>query len=214
MKFLVYFVPMIASLSVHECAHAWAALLLGDETAREHGRLTLNPLAHVDPFGTILLPALGIFATGSALFGWAKPTPVNPARFRREISVRAGMAITAAAGPASNVVLGALAGVAFGLSRRLWPDGALLAELLFATMAVNAGLAVFNLLPVPPLDGARVLAGLLPPRAALRYARFTALAPIVLLAFVAVPQVSSLLFQPTEGLLAVFRALARTAGGF
>src|SRR5512143_3587864 len=99
---IIVLIPLWVSLSVHECAHAWAAWRLGDDTARLLGRMTLNPMAHVDPIGTLLLPLLGV------PFGWAKPVPVQPHRFRRTVSMRTGMMITALAGPLSNVLLAAI----------------------------------------------------------------------------------------------------------
>src|SRR5512134_1879423 len=101
--------PLLLSLSFHEWAHAWSAHKLGDDTAERMGRLTLNPLAHIDPLGTILLPLLGV------PFGWAKPVPVNPARFRRGVHMGRGMMITSAAGPLSNLLLATVCAVLFGL---------------------------------------------------------------------------------------------------
>src|SRR5438477_10510933 len=115
----VGFIPVLLSLTVHEWAHAWTALRLGDDTAKMLGRVSLNPLDHIDPIGTLLLPLLGI------PFGWAKPVPVNPARFGRKVSMSAGMAITAAAGPASNVLLAVFATVFFALLYRFAPATAL-----------------------------------------------------------------------------------------
>src|SRR5580698_8792478 len=111
-----YLIPLILSLTVHEWAHAYSAFRLGDDTAARQGRLTLNPIPHIDPFGTILCPLLGI------PFGWAKPVPVNPVRFNREISMRAGMMITAAAGPLSNLVLAVLCSALAGLLGRFQID--------------------------------------------------------------------------------------------
>ena len=108
-------IPLLLSLTVHEWAHAWSAYRLGDDTASMQGRLTLNPIAHIDPVGTLVLPLLGI------PFGWAKPVPVNPTRFRRGVNMSTGMIITAAAGPLSNVVLALLSAVAFGLIARFSP---------------------------------------------------------------------------------------------
>src|SRR5580700_1620810 len=102
-------IPLILSLTVHEWAHAYSAFRLGDDTAARMGRMTFNPIPHIDPFGTILCPLLGI------PFGWAKPVPVNPTRFRRDVSMRTGMMITAAAGPISNLLLAVLCSVAYGM---------------------------------------------------------------------------------------------------
>jgi Zn-dependent protease len=108
-------IPLILSLTVHEFAHAWSAYRLGDDTASRMGRLTLNPLAHIDPIGTVLLPLLGI------PFGWARPVPINPARFRRSMRMSTGMMITAAAGPLANVILAVACTVAYGLLLRFAP---------------------------------------------------------------------------------------------
>jgi Zn-dependent protease len=153
-------IPMLLSLTVHEWAHAWSAHRLGDDTAKMQGRLTLNPIAHIDPIGTLILPLLLI------PFGWAKPVPVNPTRFRRGVNMSRGMMITAAAGPISNLVLAVLSAVGLGLVRRFGgasaADGIGLSGLLFMMIVINVSLAIFNLLPIPPLDGSRVVEGLLP----------------------------------------------------
>lgn len=155
-------IPMVLSLSVHEWAHAWSASKLGDDTAERQGRLTLNPIAHIDPIGTLLLPLLGI------PFGWAKPVPVNPTRFRRTVSMRTGMAITAAAGPISNFILAALCVVCLGLWYRVYPADAFVPNaaniLLRSGAMLNLSLGLFNLFPVPPLDGSRVAARFLSDR--------------------------------------------------
>ena len=153
----------ILSLSFHEFAHAWSAWKLGDDTASRAGRMTLNPLAHIDVIGTILLPLFSPIP-----FGWAKPVPVNPARFRRDVSMSRGMAITASAGPLSNVLLAVVAAVLLGLGLRLAPDlmdrESPARFFLVGLLQMNVSLAVFNLLPVPPLDGSRIVAWLLPYR--------------------------------------------------
>ena len=158
---MMIWVPLVLSLSVHEWAHAWSAHRLGDDTAEKLGRLTMSPLAHIDPIGTFLLPLLGV------PFGWAKPVPVNPSRFRRGVSMTTGMMITAAAGPISNLVLAVLSAIVLGLLLRFdvvrGPNGGI-GELLIMAIQLNISLAVFNLLPVPPLDGSRVVEGLMPYR--------------------------------------------------
>lgn len=165
------FLPiMIISLSIHEYSHAWAAWKLGDDTASREGRLTLNPMAHVDLLGTILLPLAGI------PFGWAKPVPVNPARFSRQTTMGRGMAITAAAGPLSNLALALVVAIAIGLVARLAPEllqgrtavrqlllgGVVSDRWLPGLLQLNVSLALFNLIPLPPLDGSRIVAWLLP----------------------------------------------------
>jgi Zn-dependent protease len=172
-------IPLILSLTVHEFAHAWSAYRLGDDTASRMGRLTLNPLAHIDPIGTILLPLLGI------PFGWARPVPVNPARFRRGMRMSTGMMITAAAGPLANVILALLCTVAFGVLLRysvnLGSYGPGVRELLLIAIQLNVALAIFNMIPIPPLDGSRVVDGLMPLRLRPAWEGFTRFAPFLLL---------------------------------
>ena len=169
----------ILSLSIHEFAHAWSAARLGDDTAEREGRLTLNPIAHIDLLGTILLPLLGV------PFGWAKPVPVNPARFRRDVSMGRGMAITAAAGPLSNVVLATLSAVLLGLAFRFVPDlvdsGTAGRFFLVNMVRLNVGLALFNMIPLPPLDGSRIVAWLLPYRLQQQWHALEQLAPFLLI---------------------------------
>lgn len=162
------FLVLVFSLTVHESAHAWAADRLGDPTARMLGRLSLNPAVHVDPIGTILFPLVGML-TGAPLIGWAKPVPIAAWRFERG---RRDYLMVAAAGPLSNLLLAFLAAVAL----RLLPPSLLLpsqagvmaplARFAWEALQINLLLAIFNLLPIPPLDGSSVLSGVLPERAA------------------------------------------------
>jgi Zn-dependent protease len=161
-KLVFYLVPMILSLTVHEFAHAFVATKLGDDTPEREERLTLSPLAHIDPVGTLLFPIMMIIFAGGALFGWAKPVNVSPSRFRRGIDMHRGMALTAVAGPLSNLLLAVLSIAALTLSSKMgWlrgggaQDGVRL--LLVAMFQINVGLCVFNLLPIPPFDGSRLL---------------------------------------------------------
>jgi Zn-dependent protease len=157
------FVILIASLSVHEAAHAWMANRLGDPTARMLGRLTLNPLAHIDWIGTVLFPLIAIFS-GFPLIGWAKPVPVNGAMLQ---SPRRDFAFVAVAGPVSNVLLALLGAAVFvpliGAYRAdlAWASPVMV-EMVFRFVYLNVFLAAFNMLPVPPLDGGNVLMGLVP----------------------------------------------------
>jgi Zn-dependent protease len=170
----------ILSLTVHEWAHAFSAFKLGDDTAASQGRLTLNPLVHIDLLGTIVLPLLGV------PFGWAKPVPVNPARFRRDVSMAGGMALTAGAGPLSNLVLALVSAVTIGLLYRIAPgfvaSGTPVLPMLGELLFLNVALAVFNLLPVPPLDGSRVVAWLMPRHLQDGWHRLEQFAPLLLLA--------------------------------
>jgi Zn-dependent protease len=148
-------VVLLFSVIVHEVAHGYVALLNGDPTARIMGRITLNPLPHIDPIGTILLPLLLIMTHAGVLFGWAKPVPVNPLNFR---NYRWGEFAVSAAGPLSNLALAA----AFSVLLRLGVDNPGLAQMAYFGVSINIFLALFNLIPIPPLDGSHILALLLP----------------------------------------------------
>jgi Zn-dependent protease len=156
---------------VHEAAHAWSADRLGDDTARRLGRLSLNPVVHIDPIGTILFPLIAML-TNLPIIGWAKPVPVNPGRLRS--NWRQKYMLIAAAGPASNLLLAVAAAIAFAVLGQVEASGDAIAVsvaarfeyLLRTAIVVNVLLAVFNMVPVPPLDGGNVLAGLVTGRTA------------------------------------------------
>lgn len=176
--------PLILAIVCHEVAHGAVARLLGDHTAAEQGRLTLNPFAHVDPMGTVIFPGLLALAH-LPVFGWAKPVPVNPWRLRDQ---RWGMPLVAIAGPGSNFLLAGAAAIGLGLFARFDPSPTGLAAFSVANLgnflAINLSLALFNLLPIPPFDGSHILEGLLPRSLARGYARMRKggmLAVIVLL---------------------------------
>jgi Zn-dependent protease len=175
---IVLYIPVQLSLSVHEWAHARMAFALGDDTAAREGRLTLNPIAHIDLLGT-LIPLMGV------PFGWAKPVPVNPARFRRNIPMRAGMMLTAAAGPLSNVALAILCTVLLAVVGSVAPraDSAPLGLdfLLGHSVIINLSLAAFNLLPFFPLDGSRIVDGLMPYRWRDGWERLARMSPFLLM---------------------------------
>lgn len=179
---LIWWIPLVLSITVHEWAHAASASWLGDDTARLLGRNTLNPLAHIDAVGTVLLPLLGI------PFGWAEPVPINPIRFRRNISMKLGVLIVAIAGPISNFCL---AGACWLLSRLLsassFGDAGLLEGLANVT-ALNLVLALFNLLPIPPLDGSRVVDSLMPSWLRPLWNSFSRFGFVLLLALILLPQ--------------------------
>ena len=147
------------SVIIHEVAHGYAALTLGDPTARQAGRLTLNPIKHMDPWGTVVLPLFLILVRSPFLVGWARPVPVNPLRMR---DPKKGMMLVGAAGPLANIALILLSALAL----RSMPFSAppILFDLFKYCCAINIILALFNLVPVPPLDGSKVVAGILPPK--------------------------------------------------
>lgn len=159
---LPFLVVLILSLSFHEAAHAWSADKLGDPTARLLGRLTLNPLAHIDWVGTVFFPLIAAISN-LPLIGWAKPVPVNPLNLRHP---RRGFAMVAAAGPLSNLLLAFLALIPLSLLSTGEVTGSMLLDFLRGFIHLNVFLAVFNLIPVPPLDGGNILAGVVPESAA------------------------------------------------
>lgn len=168
---LTYYVVLLFSLSVHESAHGWAASKMGDDTAVRQGRVSLNPLVHIDPIGTLLIPLLQIFWGGIPLMGWAKPTPVGAHNFRR---LAQGHLLVAGAGPVSNLCLAALFTAALWVVHGVGLDAAdtttrAVRTLIETGVVMNIALAVFNLVPLPPLDGSWVASWGLPRSIAQQY---------------------------------------------
>lgn len=185
--------PVLVAITFHELSHGFIASKLGDPTARMLGRLTLNPLAHIDLFGTIILPfMLLIFTNGQFVFGYAKPVPVNPMNFKNP---RKGMAITAVAGPLTNLIISILSILLLRFFilplSGLLPDAVAgkilipLALMLETSVTINVVLAAFNLIPIPPLDGGRVLVGLLPQRQAISFSKIEPFGFIIVIILIA-----------------------------
>ncbi len=223
MQALALIVPLILAIVFHEVAHGWTARALGDPTAAELNRLSLNPVRHVDLIGTIVLP--GFLALVKApILGWAKPVPVNKWRLRNP---RFGMMAVAAAGPGSNLVLAAIGAVLLGLMLRVWgtndvtPLAVFLAENLKNFLLINVFLALFNLLPIPPFDGSHIVEGLLPRQAAHGYARMRRFGfPLIILLLIVLPSlfpsfniVQRYVLPPVEWVTGHYVALARAVAG-
>lgn len=179
----VYAIPVIFAITLHEAAHGFVAARLGDRTAQLQGRVSLNPLRHIDPIGTLLVPALILLASktlgGGMLFGWAKPVPIVPSNLR---SPRRDMGVVAAAGPGANIAMALAWALALKLTTFFGDGGEFLARMSEAGIYVNFALAALNLMPVPPLDGGRILASLLPQRLAVPFARLEPYGIFILLA--------------------------------
>ena len=193
-RILIGFTVLLLSLSVHEAAHAWSADVLGDSTARRLGRVSLNPVVHIDPIGTLLFPLIAMF-TNLPLIGWAKPVPVNPANLHGHWKRKYMM--IAAAGPASNLVLAVIGAIGvrlIGFEGGTNPATSQIFQFLLMMVVLNVLLAVFNMLPVPPLDGGNVLMGLLRGRASELFNSMRPFGMIILYALL----ISGILWQIVE----------------
>jgi len=213
----LYIIPILLfSVIIHEIAHGLMALRLGDPTAKEMGRLTLNPIPHIDLFGSILVPLFSLMAAGTVFIAWAKPVPVNPANFS---NFKRDDVLVSAVGPFSNILLAfvcSIAVIGLGVGGNALADGSLpivtegiefLMKMFYGGIYLNIVLAVFNMIPVPPLDGSHILATLLPDGAARRYRRVGFLGIFIIIFMMRVPMVSTAFTSIIHGIFAPFQSM-------
>jgi Zn-dependent protease len=205
----VWVLPLVIAITFHEAAHGFVAHRLGDNTAFDLGRVSFNPLRHIDPFGTLMMPAILLLSHSPFLFGYAKPVPVN---FRALRNPRSGMVFVALAGPATNIALALAAAAAFhGLDYLPANTAQWAADNLKNALVINVVLAIFNMMPIPPLDGGRVAVGLLPRALAIPLSRLEPFGMLILIGILIVLPLAGSRFGLN---LDVISAILRTSTGF
>ena len=208
-NFSVWVLPLVIAITFHEAAHGYVAHRLGDNTAYDLGRVSFNPIRHIDPFGTLIMPAILLMSHSPFLFGYAKPVPVN---FRALNNPRIGMVLVALAGPATNIALALVAALAFH-ALDLLPDNAAqwVEDNLINAVKINVILAIFNMMPIPPLDGGRVAVGLLPRALALPLSRLEPFGMLILIGLLILLPLAGSQFGLN---LDVISAILRTVTGY
>ncbi len=213
LRIIIWVVPIVFSIVLHEVAHGWMAYRLGDPTAKNLGRLTLNPIPHIDLMGTIILPILMIVMKGP-VFGWAKPVPFNPHNFHQHIDIRNGTMWVALAGPGSNLLLALIFSFVLVLVNKFIPTShvfvyVLLSELAKAVIYLNLFLAFLNLIPIPPLDGSKVVMRFLPTKYYHYYLRLERYGMIILIILLVSGGLSHLVLGPVDFFYKAFLWLPR-----
>ena len=213
LRVFVWAVPVLFSIVVHEVSHGWMANRLGDDTAKRMGRLTLNPIPHIDPVGTVILPLIMIIA-GGPVFGWAKPVPFNPYNFNPNVNPKSGAMWVALAGPCSNLIIAFISSFLFVAALKYFAG---LPDLLFFSIAqftralfiINLVLASLNLIPIPPLDGSKILARFLPDTYVPYFLKLERYGFIILILLLATGALAKLVSVPVGFLSYIFLSIPK-----
>jgi Zn-dependent protease len=207
-KIIIWAVPVLFSVVIHEVAHGWMAHRLGDNTAKNMGRLTLNPVSHIDLMGTVILPLIMIIM-GGPVFGWAKPVPFNPYNFRRDVDMRTGTMLVGLAGPLSNIILAFISAFFLIAVQKFFTSLPPLlyfsiSQLASALLFINLVLAFLNLIPIPPLDGSKILMRFLPPKYEPHFMMLERYGFLIIIILLATGAFSSLIQVPVRFFYGIF----------